>query len=330
MTHEPGADDADDADGFISNEEWAWWLQAELRQCPAYAEHGPLLEECCTVATMWRQRFWEDKALWGRIRKGKRLAKELAEAAPVIQKVREQVAALELAADQPRMVVIDMCSGFGYLSMFLSELLPKDKVARIVLVDLQWPRPDVPAHANQINADHINDPRWPIRLTTSRANLKVPSDRRGLAKAFLSHGAPSVLLGVHLCGTLSLRAIDLFNDCPGFCFLVNRPESNCAIPTTAGAAPREPHRGIRTAGSTPRDRQHEIPTWAHHVHLHRKLPLSPGAQAMLPPRHPLRQTGGRVRINDHPCLPSSLCHHRREVEAGQDGRCGEGGARDEV
>ena len=42
---------------------------------------------------------------------------------------------------------------------------------------------------------------------------QVPSDRRALARAFLSHGAPSLLLGVHLCGTLSLRCVELYNDC---------------------------------------------------------------------------------------------------------------------
>lgn len=64
-------------------------------------------------------------------------------------------------------------------------------------------------------------------ILQSRTDLKVPSDRRNLAKHFLSHGSPAFLLGVHLCGTLSLRCIDLFNDCPGFGFLALKP---CCLP----------------------------------------------------------------------------------------------------
>jgi len=35
--------------------------------------------------------------------------------------------------------VVDLCSGFGYLSMFLSEMLDPDRVKRMVLVDNGWP-----------------------------------------------------------------------------------------------------------------------------------------------------------------------------------------------
>ena len=34
--------------------------------------------------------------------------------------------------------VIDLCSGFGYLGMFLSEMLPPSKVSKITLVDKCW------------------------------------------------------------------------------------------------------------------------------------------------------------------------------------------------
>ena len=60
-------------------EDWIAYLRKELRACPAYAAHSALLEECVGIASCWRERFQERKALWTRIRRGSRLSKELAE-----------------------------------------------------------------------------------------------------------------------------------------------------------------------------------------------------------------------------------------------------------
>ncbi|EOD30978.1 hypothetical protein EMIHUDRAFT_203035 [Emiliania huxleyi CCMP1516] len=224
--HGHGSDDDEAAVTAISNEEWCSWLHAELRACPAYATHGALLDECCAIAARWRTRFWGRKALWNRMRRGSRLAKELAEAAPVLERARLEAQSVKLEGGA-RVVVIDLCSGFGYMAMFLSELLPPDKVERIVLVDKAWARHGVERRPHHIDPAHISDPGWPIRLSTSHADLKTPSDRRSLLRAFLSRGCPAMLLGVHLCGTLSLRAVDLFNDSPSFFFLGLKP---CCLP----------------------------------------------------------------------------------------------------
>lgn len=227
---EAGGDVAEAADASAiprDDEAWLGWLRLEVQQSPAYSQYHELLEECCSIAATWRKRFWERKGLWSRIRHGSRLAKELSEAAPVLARAKAQVEALELDPTEPRVTVIDLCSGFGYLGMFLSELLPCAKVERIVLVDIMWAPQNVERKPHHLNPEHIDDPGWPIRLTTSRADLKSPSDRRSLGKAFLSHGGPAIVLGVHLCSTLSLRAIDLFNDCPGCFFLALKP---CCLP----------------------------------------------------------------------------------------------------
>jgi hypothetical protein len=71
--------DEDQKGTIVSNEEWCEWLRKDLRSSPVYATHSALLDECCDIAARWRARFWERKALWGRIRRGRRLAKELAE-----------------------------------------------------------------------------------------------------------------------------------------------------------------------------------------------------------------------------------------------------------
>ena len=113
-----------------------------------------------------------------------------------------------LAEGSPPIVVLDLCSGFGYLAMFLSELLPAERVAKIVLVDIRWPPHGVTPQPHHLGDEHLTAPGWPVRLTTSRCDLKCASDRRNLAAAFLSQGAPAMLLGVHLCGILSVRAVE--------------------------------------------------------------------------------------------------------------------------
>ena len=211
----------------ISNEEWCSWLLAEVRQSASYAEYHVLLDECCEIASKWRERFWDRKALWTRIRKGRRLAKELSEVVPVLARVRAEVDAFEIAEGAPKLIILDLCSGFGYMGMFMSELLDREKVERIVLVDKMWAPLNVERQAHHVNPEHIMDDDWPIRLSTSRVDLKVPSDRRSLVKYFLSRGSPAMLLGVHLCGTLSLRCIELWNDCPSLTFLALKP---CCLP----------------------------------------------------------------------------------------------------
>ena len=54
---------------------------------------------------------------------------ELDESAPVIQHARDQLAKMPTPTDPSgKATVLDLCSGFGYLSMFLSEMLPPEKV----------------------------------------------------------------------------------------------------------------------------------------------------------------------------------------------------------
>ena len=70
----------------------------------------------------------------------------------------------------------------------------------------------------------------------SRANLKNACARRSLAREFLSKGAPVVVLGVHLCGTLSLRAVSLFNEAPSCIELALKP---CCLPPKLHATRNE-------------------------------------------------------------------------------------------
>lgn len=173
--------------------------------------------------------------------KADRVVKELVEAAPVIDAVRSVVAQQQLAGGE-KISIIDLCSGKGFLSMFLSEMLDPDKVERCFLVDKAWPPHDL---EGEIKPHHISDahiygerpesadvPRyynsWPVPLHTSKQDLKNKATVRKMGKhMFARCSGPVLILGVHLCGTLSLRAVDLFNNHPQAKMLVLKP---CCLP----------------------------------------------------------------------------------------------------
>ena len=212
------------------------WLAESLAEAPRRDLYGPLYEECAEAVVRWRRRFYGDPALWKRLMK-ERVVKELIECAPVIAATRDFVAA---SGDPARRVtIVDLCSGKGYLSMFLSEVLPADRVERCVLVDKAWPRCFSEPKPGHINWDHIYGTHpggarsyfesWPIPLTTSKQDLKGgPSTTRGMVKAVFDRSeGPIAILAVHLCGTLSLRALDLFNTNDRVAFMVLKP---CCLP----------------------------------------------------------------------------------------------------
>ena len=62
-----------------------------------------------------------------------------------------------------RVEIVDLCSGIGYLGMFLSELLPPAKVEMITLVDIMWP---MHSHKGALKENQL-DP----------VHLEVPSNR---------------------------------------------------------------------------------------------------------------------------------------------------------
>ena len=204
---------------------FADWLDKALRAAPNQAAYGQTYLDSAAAVVRWRRRYRGNPKLWNRLMKDK-VVKELIECAPVVAACRDYV-----DAHTKPVTVVDLCSGKGYLAMLLSELLPKDKVSRIVLVDKAWPLngQDEPL-PHQINWDHIYDyyEDWPITLTTSKQDLKCKSSVRGMKRRMLDE-APGdiVVLAVHLCGTLSLKALDLFNSHEKCSFLVLKP---CCLP----------------------------------------------------------------------------------------------------
>ena len=83
--------------------------------------------------------------------------------------------------------------------------------------------------SSNIEKTHSYYDTWPIPIDTSKQNLKSSRQLQQIENHYLSNPAehPVILLAIHLCGTLSLRAIELFNTNPTIKFLALKP---CCLP----------------------------------------------------------------------------------------------------
>ena len=224
---------------------FATWLRGEMSRAPNYVDFPEVYADAEVAILRWRQRYLSSSPrLWRSLMKADRMLKELVEAAPVIAAVRAVVEDEGALGPGERFSIVDLCSGKGFLSMFLSETLDPQKVERCFLVDKQWPPLDWP-HDQPILPHHISDAHiyaergageqtnyfktWPIPLHTSKQDLKKRATVTKLGERLVRRSSgPLLILGIHLCGTLSLRAIDLFNANPkDAALLVLKP---CCLP----------------------------------------------------------------------------------------------------
>lgn len=215
----------------LSDEEFYLWLKEQVQDVPGRNTYSTTYEESLNAIVNWRKRYRGNPSLWKRIFKKDRVIKELVESAPVIEFVKRAVVEAENDNDdddETKFTIIDLCSGKGYLSMFLSEILPKDKVDRFILVDKAWAiaskKQTTELKPHHMNWDHIygstatdsNDSyftTWPIPLYTSKQDLKDSCNQRQMKKHFFDKiDGPIIILAVHLCGTLSLKAVEMFNN----------------------------------------------------------------------------------------------------------------------
>jgi hypothetical protein len=190
-------------------------LVGALRQQPISTLYPELTEEYVGVLTRWKDRF--SPVVWTRMTKHgtdrtPRCVKEMNECAPVVIAVREAIRR-RASADSAPTTIVDLCSGFGFLGMLLSEVLEPEAVERIHLVDQMWPMANAKESGpTQITWEHIHAPGWPIPLRTRKTNLKKGAEMRQLEKYIIGSASGSVIVaGVHLCGALAIKAIELFN-----------------------------------------------------------------------------------------------------------------------
>ena len=214
----------------LSDEEFYLWLKEQVQDVPGRNTYSETYEDSLNAIVNWRKRYRGNPSLWKRIFKKDRVIKELVESAPVIEFVKRAVVEAEYDNDndEKKFTIIDLCSGKGYLSMFLSEILQKDKVDRFILVDKAWAiaskKQTTELKPHHMNWDHIygttatnnNDSyftTWPIPLYTSKQDLKDSCNQRQMKKHFFDKiDGPIIILAVHLCGTLSLKAVEMFNN----------------------------------------------------------------------------------------------------------------------
>ncbi|KAL7542301.1 hypothetical protein ACHAWF_009895 [Thalassiosira exigua] len=223
-----------------TDEEFERHLREELEAHPLAARYPDLFATAPKLIRNWRRRYRGNPSLWKRMFRKDRVLKEFVEAAPFVDAVRRLVASYD-SSNGKKFTIVDLACGKGYLSMLLSELLPPDKVEKIVLVDRQWPMHNMEPQSHHISWTHIYGsykevedqslPRyfetWPIRLHTSKVDLKKSKEIRSLEQRLFRNKGPVILVAVHLCGTLSLKAVELFNNNPETRFFCLKP---CCLP----------------------------------------------------------------------------------------------------
>ena len=78
---------------------------------------------------------------------------------------------------------------------------------------------------------------WPIPIDTSKQDLKSSRQLKKISEHFLSNkDHPVIMIGIHLCGILSMRAIDLYNTNRNIKFFVLKP---CCLPGMVHAKRKE-------------------------------------------------------------------------------------------
>ena len=231
-----------------TDEEFEQHLHGELIKDPIYKDYKDVFDAAPKCISKWRQRYRGNPSLWKRIFQKERVMKEFIEAAPIIDAVQKLVENSDLK-DGEKYTIIDLACGRGYLSMFLSELLPPEKVKKFVLVDKQWPMHGSEPTSSHISWTHIYGSfkkcedqsmpnyyeSWPIPLNTSKQDLKSAASRRKMEQLYFQDG-PIILVAVHLCGILSIRAVELFNNNPAVQFFVLKP---CCLPGMIHAKRKE-------------------------------------------------------------------------------------------
>ena len=239
-------DKEDDIDDCY-HQNFTLWVKRLITSSNFYKDKQVLFDQIMEILISWKLRFADDPAICTRIfkRRGKRLLKELEESLLVIEKTMKALEQMKVTADQgeKKATIIDLCSGFGYTSMLLSELLPATKVKRIILIDKDFPHHSQ-AHMysgdtsveKHINWTHLHHPDWPIPLIPRKNNIKkTKREFDFIARNYLNE-SPVFILAIHLCGTLSLRACDMFNKYPSVTMIVLKP---CCLPSLDVAKQQE-------------------------------------------------------------------------------------------
>lgn len=206
--HDDDSDD-DDCSGEKRDTERIF---RKLRLRPGYSHYPHLAEKCRPIVQLWHD-TWSDSCpkFWKRMKRN--LPKELNESFFILE---EMIRFCGEYAGEEKVTIIDMCSGVGYLSMFLSHLLPSHKVSRIVPIDILFrchlDTTSEEYDGQHLSTQHLNNPIHPIEIRPRRADIKSGRELRQIAHHCIANApGPVIILGVHLCKSLSVHTVRLFN-----------------------------------------------------------------------------------------------------------------------
>ena len=228
-----------------NNQNTPEFVEHALKSLPVSKLHPDLVERACQIVRKWHADF--PFQVFRKVVKGDRVAKEFNESGPVIKSVVDFVNnEFETPENEDeRITIIDLCSGFGYLAMFLAEILPSSKVKRIHCIDKEWPQFNERPKKNRLTNQHIvdlsaeesdNGKSWSpkygkIEVSTRKVNLKEYSQVKSMDVHLWGETkwkkSPVIILGIHLCGTLSFKAVEMFNAHRNAIKLILKP---CCLP----------------------------------------------------------------------------------------------------
>jgi hypothetical protein len=117
---------------------------------------------------------------------------------------------------QSDLLFLDVCSGKGILSFLLTFLFP---TAKVVMIDFNA----------KIKRDHLSHPRF-HQVSFVHVDLYTPAASEYIERLLdeeSMQGRTVISFGLHLCGTLSTRLVELFNNQPRMDVLVLSP---CCMP----------------------------------------------------------------------------------------------------
>jgi hypothetical protein len=200
------------------------WIENDLKKLSIWKRNPALCTHVVkNILPSWKRDLATQQLNnpWTKVRK--RLVKEFNESEPCISFIEN---ILERNEDSNnKFIIVDLCSGFGILSMLLSELLPKDRVDKIWLIDKRFPMTiDTEAKSHQISMQHLKR-QWPIQLKMRKVDLKASREIKQLHK-YVFRGRV-IFVGIHLCKSLSVHAIKLYQSYSDAVALVLKP---CCLP----------------------------------------------------------------------------------------------------
>jgi hypothetical protein len=152
-------------------------------------ESNPYICECVT-----RFRAALDEPLHHRCINQNHLRKELSESMAIVKATEAMLLGLEgqlgRAVNHAELVLVDCCCGTGLTSVLLSAAFPQ---ARVVGIDILSPR----------SITHFSSQKASVRRVDLFAADQMLQELTG-------DGSAAVLIGMHLCGFLSTKCVELF------------------------------------------------------------------------------------------------------------------------